>query len=367
MEMEYIPSVRAEILKQDRFRGCLLGGAAGDALGAPVEFLSLAEITHRFGEGGIREYSPAYGKVGAITDDTQMTLFTAEGLLRAWVRVCERGVGPSYVTVTKEAYLRWLETQGYPNRCRFPESRGWLVGHAALFNRRAPGSTCLSALRTIEDERAINNSKGCGGVMRVAPAGLFLPNAISSPRLQDWVGETLRLGSDIAAITHGHPSGYLAAGTFALLIGLISRGSDFHFALSAAKEELRTHDDHEETLRAIELAEDLATSECSGQQAIRKLGEGWVAEEALAIAIYCTLKSDNFESGIVAAVNHDGDSDSTGSIAGNLLGCLYGAASIPVKWLEPLELRDVIEEIADDLLTFPDWDVSGHRERYPPN
>jgi ADP-ribosylglycohydrolase len=142
---------------------------------------------------------------------------------------------------------------------------------------------------------------------------------------------------------------------------------DFHLALSAAKEELRAHDSHGETLRTVELAEELATSKCSGQQAIRKLGEGWVAEEALAIAIYCVLKADNFESGVVAAVNHDGDSDSTGSIAGNLLGCLYGVASIPVKWLEPLELRDVIEEIADDLVTFPDWDVSSYRERYPPN
>jgi len=63
----------------DRFRGCLLAGAAGDTLGAPVEFMGLASIRDRFGPGGIRGLAPAYGREGgAITDDTQMTLFTAE-------------------------------------------------------------------------------------------------------------------------------------------------------------------------------------------------------------------------------------------------------------------------------------------------
>ena len=71
---------------RDRVRGCLLGGAVGDALGAPVEFMERSEIVARFGEQGIRDYAPAYGRLGAITDDTQMSLFTAEGMLRGWVR-----------------------------------------------------------------------------------------------------------------------------------------------------------------------------------------------------------------------------------------------------------------------------------------
>jgi len=64
-------------------RGCLLGGAVGDALGAPIEFDDLAKIRSRFGPAGLRDYAPAYGRVDAFTDDTQMTLFTAEGLIRA--------------------------------------------------------------------------------------------------------------------------------------------------------------------------------------------------------------------------------------------------------------------------------------------
>lgn len=70
----------------DRIKGCLLGGAVGDALGAPVEFLEWAAIRNTFGAQGIVDYAPAYGRLGAITDNTQMMLFTAEGLLRAYVR-----------------------------------------------------------------------------------------------------------------------------------------------------------------------------------------------------------------------------------------------------------------------------------------
>src|SRR5262245_17456571 len=94
----------------DRYRGCLLGGAVGDALGAAVEFDDIAAIRRRFGPDGILEPAEAYGRVGAITDDTQMTLFTAEGVLQADDRL-ERGVGnpPGNLWF---AYQRWLHTQG---------------------------------------------------------------------------------------------------------------------------------------------------------------------------------------------------------------------------------------------------------------
>ncbi len=90
-----------------RFLGCLLGGAIGDALAAPVEFLSRQEIIARFGVAGITDYALAYGLFGAITDDTQMTLLTAEGLLRAWVRGCERGI-VSHESMVTYARPRWL-------------------------------------------------------------------------------------------------------------------------------------------------------------------------------------------------------------------------------------------------------------------
>jgi ADP-ribosylglycohydrolase len=153
-----------------RFLGCLLGGAVGDALGAPVEFMSRTDILHAFGPDGIVDYAPAYGDIGRVTDDTQMTLFTAEGLIRAWVRQCDRGI-TTYEGVTANAYLRWLRTQGAkPHRGieYGPREHGWLFKQRDLHARRAPGKTCLSALRAMRSpgEPAKNDSKGCGGVMR---------------------------------------------------------------------------------------------------------------------------------------------------------------------------------------------------------
>src|SRR6185295_1566819 len=121
----------------DRVRGCLLGGAVGDALGAPIEFMSWAEIERAHGPAGATEIlSP-----GHFTDDTQMTLFTCEGLIRANVRGRSRGIAhaPSMV---HRAYLRWLHTQG--QRVESEVLTGWLVKDRRLHRREAPGSTCLS-------------------------------------------------------------------------------------------------------------------------------------------------------------------------------------------------------------------------------
>ncbi len=100
----------------------------------------------------------------------------------------------------------------------------------------------------------------------------------------------------------------------------------------------------------MEKAIHIAKSEMDDLDAIRTLGQGWVAEETLAIAIYCALKYKNdFKKGVVAAVNHDGDSDSTGAVTGNILGVYLGINQIPEELIKPLELRDVIEELAVDM------------------
>ncbi|VVE46561.1 crystallin [Pandoraea cepalis] len=339
----------------NRFNGCLLGGAVGDALGAPVEFLSRAEILEAFGPQGITQYAPAYGGIGTITDDTQMTLFTAEGLLRAWVRGITRGIG-NHSGVVARAYLRWLQTQGgQPSRdlASASDQLGWLFQHEALHSRRAPGNTCLSALQAMRELRkpASNNSKGCGGVMRIAPVGLYACS-------RRWTAErTFKLGTELAAITHGHPTGSLTGGVLAVLVHQLALGAPLPEALARAQACLRTQPGNEETLQSIQQAEELAVSDMAPEDAIACLGEGWVAEEALAVSIYCALVARDFQHGIVLAVNHDGDSDSTGAITGNLLGVQLGMETIPAEWLEPLELREVITEVADDLVAFRQWDI----------
>ena len=106
----------------------------------------------------------------------------------------------------------------------------------------------------------------------------------------------------------------------------------------------------EELEDIINHAIQLSTNQLDDLDNIHALGEGWVAEETLAIAIYCSLKYQNdFSAGIIAAVNHKGDSDSTGAVTGNILGALLGYEAIEDKWKENLELHDVILEVADDL------------------
>ena len=349
----------------ERVAGCFLGGAVGDALGASVEFHSRDEILSAFGEGGIRDFAPAYGRPGAITDDTQMTLFTAEGLIRAANQAAE-GVPCDTAVSLHSAYLRWLTTQDERPASRRGSNRsdGWLLEVPGLHAQRAPGFSCLSALRSgCMGTRAapINNSKGCGGLMRAAPAGLV---SDGDPDL------AFRLGCEAAAITHGHPTGYLSAGAFAVIVDRLAAGVALAAAIDAGRERLRLEPDAEETLAAIDAALEKAET-APGSVEDSGLGQGWVAEEALAIALYCVLLDEDFEKAVVRAVNHSGDSDSTGAIAGNLLGVALGAEAIPMRWLDKLELRAEIGRLADDLvisisrgpaqLNGSDW-----LKRYPP-
>lgn len=349
-------ATRQETPSKDAYVGCLLGGAVGDALGAPVEFMRREEIYRRFGPNGITDYAPAYGGLGRITDDTQLTLFTAEGLLRTFVRGRMRGMA-SHEDVMANAYRRWLLTQGFADEAhglKMLDYPGWLFTQRALHSRRAPGNTCIEALRQggSPENPARNDSKGCGAVMRMAPVGLCLAR-----QKYDCFSQSFAWGIDFAALTHGHPTAQIAAGAFAALIYLLAQGATLSEALARTKTELIEHPRHEETLAALEKAQRLAESDIEPDRAIASLGEGWVAEEALAIAVYCALVAQDFEHGVLLAVNHDGDSDSTGSITGNLLGLMYGVQAIPERWLAPLELRDVITEIAEDLYDYESWPI----------
>ncbi|MEP4558229.1 ADP-ribosylglycohydrolase family protein [Cobetia amphilecti] len=338
-----------------RFRGCLLGGAVGDALGAAVEFLSHEEIQSRFGAEGIREYAPAYGGLGRITDDTQMTLFTAEGLLRSHVRGCLRGITTQSGLVSS-AYERWLYTQGERSRKETEQEwldSGWLIKQRELHSRRAPGMTCLSALKQMRayGDRAQNDSKGCGGVMRVAPIGLFAHVMGASHEM------CFELGEEVCALTHGHVTGQLTGGVLAVMIQCLVAGDSMAQALAHAMRILERKSGCEDTLQALKQARELAESDTAPQVAVVMLGLGWIAEEALAISVYCALKGRDFRDAIELAVNHDGDSDSTGAITGNLLGAMSGEEVIPRSWREGLELHDVIRGMADDLHDCGRWEI----------
>jgi len=308
----------------NKYQGCLFGIAIGDALGAPVEFLTLQEIKEIYGKNGITDFQKRGSlKAGSYTDDTQMSLATATGCIRAYQRFKDRGIC-SYVGVVYQQYLEWLKSQDDPDK------------------RRGPGYTCLSALRSGKIgtiEKKINNSKGCGGVMRTAPTGLAFPPY-----------QAFEKGAEFAAITHGHPSGYLSAGFLSAVISNIIQGTTIREAINLSTEQLLKYQGYEETLNKIELAVDLSLSKKSVEESIETIGEGWVGEEAIAIALYCSLKfPSDFKKGVLASLNHSGDSDSTGSITGAILGTSLGIESIPTCWIENVEDSIKIKKIATDM------------------
>lgn len=333
-----------------RFLGSMLGGAVGDALGYAVEFKRINEIRQIYGENGISDYKLTDG-VALISDDTQMTLFTANGILYAETRGRLRGILGDYYIYIADSYNDWLRTQGCKAKDRPVTS--WILNDKRLHSLRAPGNTCLSALsddRTGTVENHINTSKGCGGVMRVAPIGLYFGK--SNMPLE----RIARIGADAAAITHGHELGYIPAALLSHIIASIIRNGKTTLidiiknSLSEIEKLFGSEKHIDELSDIVNKAIILSQSDVDTLTAIEQLGEGWVAEETIAIAVYCALKyENNFEKSICAAVNHSGDSDSTGAVCGNILGAYLGVDAIPQKYLENLELKDLIEEITTDL------------------
>jgi ADP-ribosylglycohydrolase len=319
-----------------RFRGCLLAGAVGDALGAPVEFSSLTEIQGEFGPHGPEDLED-----GLFTDDTQMTLFVAEGLIRALNHKRSGGTSPS-LDIMLNAHRRWLTTQALqPNADTNSEPlTSWLTDIPGLNERRAPGRACVGSLQTGKlgtRDQPINGSKGCGGVMRIAPIGLA------------WPDDPFGFGCEVAALTHGHPTGWLASGCLTHIIHEIVGGADLDAAVERAMNRLARIPGHDETLRALEHAEAFAAMGKGTPAEVEGLGAGWIAEEALAISVFCAQVAPDLESALRLAVTHSGDSDSTGSITGHILGALHGVEAIPQRWLDRLDLNDVVDTVATDL------------------
>ena len=343
---------------QDKIRGSLIGGAIGDALGYPVEFKQYAQIVNKYGKSGITRFKLNDRGIAEISDDTQMTLFTANGLLFGHSRGAMRGIMGDPASYIKDSYLEWLQTQtGDIDYTKWHYN--WIREVNELHSRRAPGTTCLQSLMEIANNKDVeNHSKGCGGIMRISPIPLFY-----NGKMKKFFGnpkQTMRVAGDVAEITHKHPMGYLPAALLAHLIECLLATDNptsyqiaqyLHEGIRLLREvypELTNEIDRLQYL--VEKAGRRAVSCLPDVEAIKQLGEGWVAEETLAIAVCCVMRYPNdFEKAVIAAVNHSGDSDSTGAVTGNIMGAICGYEAIPDYYKENLELRWLIEEMADDL------------------
>lgn len=332
---------------KEQVYGCLIGGAIGDAFGAPVKNMNYEQIQKSYGEQGITDLiATMEGPKATITDDTQLTLFTAEGLLRSVVRANQKGIfrtPKDTAMIVFRAYLRWLYTQGLstPN-WNSKSYDGWLIKSKKLYGYKEPGITCITSLGkgvmgTLE--RPLNDSKRCGTVIRIAPVGLMEADE-----------DVFEVGSRIGVITHGHPHAYLSSGVLATWIFYLLEGYNLEESLEQATARLKMYAGHEECLEMINKAIKLAKSSKPQPSNLLSFGDGFMADDALAMAIYCALSYPNdFEAAVKLAINQSGNSNSAAAITGQILGVHLGIEAIPSKLIESLEIRKELEQMAQDL------------------
>ncbi|GAB3265518.1 ADP-ribosylglycohydrolase family protein [Arthrobacter pigmenti] len=352
----------------------MLGGALADALGNTVGSSTLQQAGRYSGSADPADF--AVPAAAWFSDETQLCLYSVDGLLEA-LRWANDGVPADETACVWLAYLRWLRTQGVP----LPESaphppEQWLDRQAVMQHRADPDEACLTGLASGDmgsQARPVNpQARGAGAVVRSAPFGL-LP----------YVGaETVfKLSRDTAALTHGHPSAVYSAAALSLIVHhLVHDGGRLAEAAGAAMAHLEADASAEpEVLRMLADVRDLAAGEpLSPEQLTAEFGAGASAVEVLAIGLYSALAAEalgdemvggqtagnetrgsamsdddpgqRFRRGIAVAINHDGQSDAAGSIAGNLLGARYGDQVVPSAWLEALQGREVIYTLADSLV-----------------
>jgi len=330
--------------------GCLFGLALGDALGAPTEFLPVAEILRRWPPDGPAEPS---GEPARVTDDTQMALAVGEALAEAIVR---RDLSPAHLeSLMRAAFVGWLNS---------PD------------NDRAPGVTCLRACEALEAgghwlEATAKGSKGCGANMRVAAVGLLDPEAHGA-------GEAVRaaVAQFQAALTHGHPTALAASDLTAFTIARLAAGAEprslvgvlAHYALSqrsvyhadwlgglwrrpgvgSAEEFIARGWD--ECLGVLDrLAAALASPDYEADPCLTT-GEGWVAEEAFATGLLCfLLYPDEPLKALRRAAVTSGDSDSIACLTGAFAGAHLGAGCWPREWVRRIEYRERLAALAAGL------------------
>ncbi len=303
---------------RSHYEGCLLGLAIGDALGAPAESLSYDEIRTRWPPDGIRSFYPFRGlSPGSYTDDTEMSIAVARGLLGA-----EDFGTESIMESMTRAFINWLENTD---------------------STRSPGNSCMRGVNNLKSgihwsESGVVHSKGCGTAMRAAPIGLAYPHAIDA---------LTNMASHVSLMTHGHPCA--TAGSFATAF-LVARSLDgtntADILVELIRKSARISEEFAKYIMRVPIVlgmEDL-------KDAHIMLGAGWVAEEAVAGAVYANIKHPySFKDCVLEAANSGGDTDSKACIAGAIAGARLGRDALPTEWVEGVEDRTLLIDLAKKL------------------
>lgn len=339
-----------EILLKDRFIGCILGGAVGDSMGFVVEGLAPLEMEQYFEDGRItRPYINEETGTALISDDTQMALFTMDGMMWAYIRCNNRGIGSYEASGVWQSYARWYYTQTniilddyiihkHEHEPVALSSIGvkTILEYDELYSNRNPSEESLLSLESMQMgtlEVPISGFKDASCLARVAPAGLFLHDDPETAFL---------VAARLAAITHGNPTGYLAAGTYACILAEILNEKNLDEAVRSGLLELKKYSYIDEVNDTLEYALHLSECDYGWEQCLEQIGADASAESVLAMGVYCALKAESFEEAVTWAANCKGLSSSVACVAGSLAGAFLGDMKIPAEWKLGLELRDMM-------------------------
>ena len=343
------------MLEIDKVRGALVGEVCGDALGYPMKTLTTGKIIRRFGPFGLRTMITSKNKKAKalVSDSTQMMLATVDGLLWSDAKKLSSSDG------VYRGFMRWFysQTGEEPRRGqkswtrRQPHEKDLcLVREKFMHERRMPETGVLNALSNEEKgttDKDINNSKGSAVLTRNIPLGILY---------WDKPEEAFSVGAEISALTHSHATAYLAGGAVASLVSYLINGISLPKSIDKVNYLLSSRKGGENIIKLLTAAVEQANKHPAGKSgvwehldSIRSLGGGDIAEEALAIAVYCaTVMDDPFEA-VITAANHDGCSTVTGALTGALEGIRFGTSFLPAYWVECVEASEITSKMADML------------------
>jgi len=294
----------------DRFRGCLVGLAVGDALGGPLEFMSAGEIVAQYG-GPVRDMVGGgwlHLRPGEYTDDTQMTLCIAESIV---------GRGAFDMADIVRRFVAWYDSQ--------PKDIGNITRLALTELKR--GTSWQEAGR-VAHQRSGGRSAGNGSIMRCAPLALY-----RWPDCRRLIQDSV----DSSRVTHWDDLACYSAAALNLIIAELLQGrrrSAVETAIGRLSELAPT------------VAQRLAGVETKSQTDLEPTG---FVLDTLEAAMWCWRHTDSFEEALVTAVNLGGDADTVGAVCGALAGADFGLSGIPSRWLEALEGATHLAHLAQEL------------------
>lgn len=335
------------VKKDSAYQGCLLGLAAGDALGYTVDSKSLADIRAYYGQKGLMGYD-LRGDFADVTSYTQVAAFVANGLLLALTRQ-QRS---AYLRCAALALREWALCQ---NLRREPEdTRCWIsrvssLRHRCCMDTRMPDALSRETLGTTA--APVNASNHPGSLTAAVAVGLFFDESRMEPQQ---IGQ---LGAGVVALTHGSPEAFLSGAALAYSVAGILQEPERPFkeqflqAASAMRSQFQRQFPMAEAVAArMEKAVALAgASQLPTAEVMERLACG-TASECLAGAIYASLVSaDDFDAAMILAVNHSGHSAAVGALTGALLGARLGAEALPGFYVDALEHPAVLRQLGTDL------------------